>query len=119
MYDNMYFENIIYDDYDYSFEVVGIEDYNYRCTKEEIKEIFDLGFEKFWIVFDDGSELEYYKSYPVVCLYKDSGKTLIRKEFLDGSEMCNCTINWAEGGNCFVCGKIRRINTSEGTFSSL
>ena len=51
-------EDIIFDEYDYSFEIKGAVP-SFIPTEDQVKKYFDLGFGRFWVCYSDGTE-KYY-----------------------------------------------------------
>lgn len=48
--------HMVYDDYDSSFELWGIDDDNWTPSIEHLNAALDLGFSRCWLVYKDGTE---------------------------------------------------------------
>lgn len=58
--EDLKFCDVSYDYYDWSLELQGCDD-SLKLTQEQAKQIFALGFERFWLNWADGTELYVYK----------------------------------------------------------
>ena len=54
------FDDITTDSYDNSLELKGVRD-NTEIKQELIDTVFEMGFDRFWVNFIDGSEKYFYK----------------------------------------------------------
>jgi hypothetical protein len=53
-------EDIIFDYYDCSFELHGIDDDNWRIPEEAFPKLRDMGFQRAWVKYVSGQEETYY-----------------------------------------------------------
>lgn len=59
--DYWFFDDISYDYYDYSFELLKV-DPSWEPDEEGLKKVFEFGFFRCWINYTDGSEIYCYYS---------------------------------------------------------